>query len=58
MTSRSKHAAYQERYHAKLADIHKINAEFMAYAERNNPEFVADFFAEKLVILPFSLLPS
>ena len=45
--------ANQERYHAKLADIHKTNAKFMAYAEQKDPAFVAGFFAEKSVILLF-----
>ena len=53
MAERTKHASYQQRYRNKLADINKTNAEFMAYAEQKDPDFVAGFFAEKSVIFAF-----
>ena len=54
MAGRTKHATYQERYRHKLSEINKTNAEFMAYAEKKDPSFVAGFFAEKNpVILTF-----
>ena len=58
MAGRTKHATYQERYRHKISEINKTNAEFMAYAEKKDPSFVAGFFAEKTVILIFFLLPS
>ena len=56
---RTRHTTCQERYRKKVAEIHKTNAEFMAYAENKAPLLVSDFFAEKTVILThFYLLPS
>ena len=56
MAGRTKHATYQERYRHKISEINKTNAEFMAYAEKKEPSFVAGFFAEKTVILTFFFL--
>ena len=50
---RTRHAAYQQRYRKKVNEINRTNSEFMTHAENKAPWLVAEFFAEKAVILTF-----
>ena len=50
---RTRHAAYQQRYRKKVNEINRTNSEFMTHAENKAPWLVAEFFADKAVMLTF-----